>query len=375
MKLEYTVIEEIDYYRESIELLFRIVNNHSYNHLKNDMLKRLDIKEHVKISNQLDQLSRIEEDVKKHVDFADQDIKFYFKRFVFDDLCIAKILYQSIKHSVFSSDKKEMKRFIKQSFDNLKNDNTMELTLANTEIETSVYEKNQSVSFTERIGNLECEPAQKWQLLELMEHSGKHLDKLFEILDQMIARMKKHEKILEELKKESSDYWIEYFKENDFLKLISSFYNIKEDSFPRKPAFIRTQIMCCDRVIFNGNDENAGDYHILDVGITFDCEFRATKKRLTNEELYNGLKLLSDPSKFEILRFIRDKKAYGQEIATELKLTTATISHHMSSLMIMGLINIEKVDNKVYYQMNKEATRNLLVEAKDVLLLEEQNEI
>lgn len=371
METECTVVKEIDYYMESIELLFRIVNNNSYSNLKSDMLKRIDTKKHGKVSYQLDKLSMIEKDVKKHMNIAKQDIEYYFKRFVFDDLCIAKILYQSVKHSIFTGDQTSRKAFIKQSIDHLKSNNTLELTLTDTEMETSIYDNHQTVSFTDRIGNLECEPAQKWQLLELMEHPEKHLDKLFKILDETIIRIKKHEEILAELKKESSDYWEEYFKKNDFLGLISSFYNIKKDSFPKKPAFIRTQIMTCDRVIFFGNDENAGDYHILDVGITFDYDFRATKKRLTNQILCNGLKLLSDPSKFEILRFIKNKKAYGQEIATELKLTTATISHHMNALMVLGLINIEKVDNRVYYQMNKEAVNNLLDEAKDLLLVEE----
>jgi DNA-binding transcriptional ArsR family regulator len=368
MTSEYTVIREIDYYKESIELLFRIVNNNSYKDLKNEMLKRIDIKEHAQISYQLDNLSFIEEDIKKKIEIMDNDIQFYFKCFVFDDLCIAKILYQSIKHTIFTSDQKAMKNYIKQSIENLKNDNSLELTLANTEIETSVYDNNQMVSFTDRIGNLECEPAQKWQILDLMEHSGDHLEKLFCILDNTITKLMKHEVILEELMEESSNYWEEYFKENDFMMLIGSFYNLKEDSYPIKPAYIRPQIMRCDRVGFNGNDENAGDYHILDVGITFDCEFKATKNRLTKEQVCNGLKLLADPSKFEILCFINDKKAYGQEIAIELNLTTATISHHMSVLLIQGLINIEKVDNRVYYQMNKDAIYNLLEEAKDVLL-------
>ncbi len=367
MRAEYTVIEEIDYYKESIELLFRIVNNHSYNNLKNKLLKRVDVRIHEKISYQLDRLSIIEEAVKKNTDLGDNEIQFYFKSFVFEDVCIAKILYQSIKHTIFNGDKKAIKNYIKQSFENIKNDNTLELTLGISDIEMSKYENNQAISFTDRIGNLECEPAQKWQILDLVEHSSEHLEKLFNILDKTISRMKEQEEILQELKKKSVDYWKEYFKENDFIKLISDFYNLTEDSFPSKPAFIRPQIMCCDLVIFNPNDENAGDYHILDAGINIDCEFRVTKNRLTKEQLCNGIKLLSDPSKFEILKYIKDKKAYGQEIATELNLTTATISHHMSVLLDQGLINLEKVDNRIYYQMNKDAINNLLEETKNIL--------
>jgi DNA-binding transcriptional ArsR family regulator len=368
MKAECTVLREIDYYKECIELLFRIVNNNTYENLKKDMLKRIEIERHSKVVSQLDKLNEIQEDVKKNVDLTNADIQLYFKSFALDNLCLAKILYQSIVHCNFSGDLKEMKNYIKQSFENIKNDNTLELNLVSSEIETSKYDENQRVSFLDRIAALECSFAQKWQLLELIEHSNEHLDRLFYILDNTIKKVKKHEEVLEELKRDSCDYWEEYFKQNEFVQLACRIYNIKEDSYQDKPAFIRPQIMSCDWVIFWGNDENAGDYHLFDVGITIDSEFRVTKNSLTKEQVCNGLKLLSDPSKFEILRYIKEKKAYGQEIAAELGLTTATISHHMNALMLQGLINIEKVDNRVYYQVNKDAINKLLEEAKHALL-------
>lgn len=367
MRTEYTVIEDIDYYKESIDLLFRIVNNNSFSNLKNEMLKRIDTRKHEKICYQLDKLSIIEEDIKKHTNLGDKDIQFFFKSFVFEEICIAQILYQSIRHTIFTGDKKAIKNYIKQYFENIKNDNNLELTLCSFEIETSAYENGQTVPFTDRIGNLECDAAQKWQILDLIEHSSDHLERLFDILDKTILRMREFDDILEQLKKESCDYWKEYFKENDFLKLVYRIFNYKEDSFPNKPAFIRPQIMSSNLVVFTSNDENAGDYHILDVGINIDSEFILTNNRLSNEQLCNGLKLLSDPSKFEILRFIKDRKAYGQEIAAELKLTTATISYHINALKVFGLIEIERVDNRVYYQLKKDAINNLLEEAKEAL--------
>lgn len=377
MKAECIVLREIDYYKESIEFLFQIVNHNTYEELKNYLKKRLDIKRHAKISEQLDRLSFVEEDIRKNIDLSNADLQFYFKRFAYDDLCLAKILYQTIGHTIFKGNQEELANYITKYFEHVKNNDNLELTLTSYEVEVSKYDANHTVSFTNRIGNLECDAAQKWQLLDLIEHSKEHLERLFPILESTILKMRKHDTILEKLKKEACDYWEDYFVKNDFMKLICSFYNFKEDSYPVKPSFIRPQIMNCNRVIFNGNDENAGDYHILDIGITFDCEFKATKNTFTKEQLCNGLKLLSDPSKFEILRFINGRRAYGQEIAAELNLTTATISHHMSALMMLGLINIEKVDNRVYYQMNKEAVTILLDETKHVLLQEvgKNNEI
>ena len=368
MSIECTVIKEIDYYMESIELLFRIINKKSYQNLKMDLLKRTDEKKKAVISNQLDKLSFIQEEIEQKTDVNNPLIKFYFSSFISENICIAKILYQCVRHSTFSGNKSELIHFINNYLSTIKDDNTLELSFDDVDLRTTVYENNKTVSFTDRINNLECEPAQKWQLLELIEHSSKHADILYEILEKTVTELKKQEIILLELKETATEYWMEYFKQHSFYKLMNSFYNIKEDSYPSKPTFIRTQIMACNRVIFYGNDENVGDYHILDVGILFDCNYKVSKRQLSNQELSNGLKLLSDPSKFEILCFIRNKKAYGQEIASELKLTTATISHHMNTLMKLGLINIEKSDNKVYYQMNKEAVNYLLEVTKNKLL-------
>ncbi|WP_097002846.1 ArsR/SmtB family transcription factor [Lacrimispora amygdalina] len=368
MSIECTVIKEIDYYIESIELLFRIINKNSYQNLKMDILKRTDETKHEKICYQLDKLSVVQDDIEKYTDLNDPQILYYFSPFLSDNLCIAKILFQCMRHSTFSGSKDEIKSFIVESMESIKNDDSLELSYDDLDLKTSVYENNQKFSFTDRINNLECEPGQKWKLLELIEHSGKHLDNLYEILDQTVAALNKHEETLVELQGAATAYWVDYFEQHNFHKLMNSFYNIKEDSYPSRPTFIRTRIMACNRVIFYGNDENVGDYHLLDVGILFDCNFKVSKRRLSNQELSNGLRLLSDPSKFEILRFIRNDKAYGQEIAAELKLTTATISHHMNTLMKLGLINIEKSDNKVFYQMNKEAVNYLLEVTKSKLL-------
>jgi hypothetical protein len=48
------------------------------------------------------------------------------------------------------------------------------------------------------------------------------------------------------------------------------------------------------------------------------------------------------------------------DYTVERKLTTASISPHMNTLMSLGLINIEKPEKKVYYYMNNEAVKLFL---------------
>lgn len=79
------------------------------------------------------------------------------------------------------------------------------------------------------------------------------------------------------------------------------------------------------------------------------------------------LKLLSDRSKFEILSYIRDKSAYGSELAKHLDLTTATISHHMGGLLGKGLVELEKENNRIFYRANTEEIAEVLSWCQRVL--------
>ena len=69
-----------------------------------------------------------------------------------------------------------------------------------------------------------------------------------------------------------------------------------------------------------------------------------------------------------ILMMIRDKSAYGTELAKATGVTSATISHHMSVLLENGLIRVEKVDNKTYYSSDKENIKKVLHYYEKLLL-------
>ena len=92
------------------------------------------------------------------------------------------------------------------------------------------------------------------------------------------------------------------------------------------------------------------------------------KEGLSIESICNGLKLLSDKSKFDILCYVSKQSAYGAQIAKELKLTTPTISYHMQALMNAGFIQVRKENNRLYYSMNREFVEIFLESAKGKLL-------
>lgn len=86
------------------------------------------------------------------------------------------------------------------------------------------------------------------------------------------------------------------------------------------------------------------------------------------EQLLAGLKLLGDKSKFEIVCSLKERPKYNLEIAEQLHLTPATMSHHMNLLLSGGLVTIEKAGGKVYYRLDTEQLQKLATLFQQILL-------
>ena len=86
------------------------------------------------------------------------------------------------------------------------------------------------------------------------------------------------------------------------------------------------------------------------------------------KHLVSLLKVLADESKLEILALLKERKRYGRELAKELNLTTATISHHMDMLTGCGLVTLNKEMNRIYYEIDENAIRKLLEQTWALLL-------
>ena len=63
-------------------------------------------------------------------------------------------------------------------------------------------------------------------------------------------------------------------------------------------------------------------------------------------------KALSDPTRREILRLLRDRAKTAGEIGSRFDMTGATISHHLSVLREAGLISDQRRGKYIYYELN-----------------------
>ncbi|WP_160675787.1 winged helix-turn-helix domain-containing protein [Clostridium sp. C8-1-8] len=104
-------------------------------------------------------------------------------------------------------------------------------------------------------------------------------------------------------------------------------------------------------------------------GVMFEYMVSLTSKsKDSKNKVQNILRILSDKSKLEILQLLKQKEHYGIEIAEKLNLTTATVSYHMNNLLLYGFICVEKVENRVYYRLNKDNISEFLKDLEEILL-------
>lgn len=91
-----------------------------------------------------------------------------------------------------------------------------------------------------------------------------------------------------------------------------------------------------------------------------------SKKRMRekrSEEIKQFLKVLSEEKRINIIKILAAKPALGNDLAKQLGLTNATASYHMTMMLGIGLIDYERIGQRLHYVLKKEVLKELLDKA------------
>lgn len=92
-------------------------------------------------------------------------------------------------------------------------------------------------------------------------------------------------------------------------------------------------------------------------------EYRVDRE-LISERRKLLFKVLADEKRVEVIKLISKRPWYGNELAQHLKITTATLSYHMSKLVFIDIVSIEEGENnRVYYKLDRDKLRKAFEEA------------
>ena len=102
-------------------------------------------------------------------------------------------------------------------------------------------------------------------------------------------------------------------------------------------------------------------------GLLF-CPLAREEERLDPAEaLMAALKALADPRRMQILSMLARGPLYGQEIVHRMRLTPATISHHMAELMHGGLLDARKEGVRYRYALRRDRVDALADALRELL--------
>lgn len=361
----------VNYIAESIRLLQKLTSATSYNDLKTKLMKKhhisLQTKEHV-----FQILTRIENDAKKIFDSDMEVINYYFHSLEDVPGCCGNtlLLYSDFSNAAFEDLDQFFSKINSYSLEEycIKFGHSLQSYLDSLQNDDTFIDYKDPLTIISFLMSMDISIEEKWKLQTVFLQKEEHLEKIYQLLKKAIAFLHKYDKELTALSEEFYTYWSNVLSEQSFLHYLNQYVSIDLPENPYgfrvcasifEPCMLATHIDTDDDGHYKCQDEGT-------IGILFGDEFLISLRTGDDEQTLLShtqavLKHLSDKSKFEILMYIsKNKRAYGSELAKHLNLTTATISHHMTSMMTEGLVSIEKIDNRVYYSLNKDALSRAL---------------
>lgn len=206
------------------------------------------------------------------------------------------------------------------------------------------------------IDSFDVDVQEKWLLSLLYQNYDAYMQELLPILNRAASLYREKLDIVSPLLEGFEARYRELVASKPIERLNSK---LQIKLLDDKQVHIVPQVIGFNMVTYLSHTGTA-EAETLYIGVLFETLEEIVRQSVSDEEICRTLKMLSDPSKFAILKYIRRQPAYGSELAEQLGLSTATISHHMNALIQQGFVQIEKQANRIYYRMNREAVEKYL---------------
>ncbi|WP_141503449.1 ArsR/SmtB family transcription factor [Paenibacillus luteus] len=112
-------------------------------------------------------------------------------------------------------------------------------------------------------------------------------------------------------------------------------------------------------------EEQEGRSHLIILGVNNDA---FAWQREDQETIERFLKVIADKRRLEMIELLHHKNYYGNELAQVMGLTPAAISYHTNMLFDLNLIHLIRVDNRIYYELDKDKIGYYWEQTKRILL-------
>lgn len=364
--MKITFLNELNYHMEAMSIISAYVKNEPYYEKIKDGLRQKYNIPMDKLDSLYEEISNIYDFVSSSIDTSREKLEFYFS--TGDDgapslgfliMCFA--LYnddeETINNFMQLSTHEKLKRYLY-----LLNENK-EYGLA--KIDDNNFNDKYYINY---INNSNFETNTKLKYILLYYNLEDYLKEIYEIICKVIVILKKKHNVLQSIADEYQRVMTEEVEKYGDKVLENYDFKVSTDKdLIIKPLIIRGNTLMLKPWFAELN--NSADKRSAYIGIHVKVLFDYINIYFINDDkIISTLKALGDKSKFDILKSIKDTQMYGVEIAKKLNITTATVSHHMSNLYNLSLINYVADNNKMNYMLNKEAIEELINALENIFL-------
>ncbi len=365
--MQLMIKKEINYVEEANILLFIHVNSITFEKMMKESYRKFTYSKEL-FDKRYGQILKIYNHVTDNMRIEKNKLEFYFKEIGNSKLSLSNYLlpiytetrFETLQEYMTSAREKSNAELVKDFSDVL----SQYCSIGNSGNESGVDTFEDLMRIMDK-ADLTTED--KWKIAQAFIDHDTHLKEVCNIFDKTIRLMEECRNDINGLEQEFYDYWADYAAGTDFLKELQEYTNVVWQ-YGGEGTVIIPSLFRPLSISLSINDEEDKKPDKIRLGVILDSSLSYKPSEVDGEKLNTVLKLLSDKSKFEILKLIKDKPAYGFKIASALNLSTSTISYHMNGLISADLIKLEKDANKIYYSMNKEAISQFLEDIRTLLL-------
>lgn len=230
-------------------------------------------------------------------------------------------------------------------------DTILDMLVMDSDEDFTAPKEHDSRVYIEFLDQLSLEDTIKWKLLSLLCNPGKWFSKIKQIFE---ANRSAYEYAVDKYHKEITDLIAQcsVIDNPHFEKIVSDFTE-------KSKVYLSLAFPFVEWVGINYCFYGALNHKLI---------MYQDERNQNKETLLTGLKLLSDKSKFEILCSLKERPKYNLEIAQQLHLTPATMSHHMNLLLSGGFVTIEKAEGKMYYHLSSKKIKEMIKTLKQLFM-------
>ncbi|MEG1560282.1 MAG: ArsR family transcriptional regulator [Clostridia bacterium] len=368
MKIE--VIRKPCILYETIELFFKVMNGISFSELKKQLLNKcagLYGDEYEKyLSDIMYNLDIIQNKLTNYINKSDPRLIYYFKKFDLEKqnilCCLAKVMTLSFfnlsisdfdRHVSYTKDKCKLvlddKRY-----------STDSLTSAGLAF-TYVERRDASEDLFTQLDSVSCPNEYKWEVFKVLSNIDSSMDELAALIRPVAMKLETEIKAIMPLFEHMYDYWDDYFTNHTMTDFAVNCLHFDDHVFVDIIDNIRVNllIMPCNQVIIDPVEKySITGIEQLFMGIIVNPNLKLTRSGVSQDDICNTLHAISDKSRYELLCLLSRSASYGLELSEKMSLNVGTISRNLNMLYDSGLLHMHKVNNRIYYSLNRPAVED-----------------